>query len=503
MGKGARARSNRAEEIAQKKEITERLEKKKKIRKTVWQIVGMILLIAAIAALIVGLVRSQRKKSGVDLRTKTAVSTQNFTVNNAMMSFFLHDRYNSMVDQYGNFLQNFGLDQEVPLYGQWISDSETWFDFIAESVQTDLEKMLPLCELAREKGIELTQAEKEAIKIQAEAVNLERHQVGVKSTDIEDALAIRALAAKCEKAINAEKGLTDADIDKEYKDNTKNYDEVDYLRYVFSYEAEDEEKEEDTASDDAEETVKLTREEAQQYANELAAVKTESEWDAWMRDYLKKTKTDLTDEDLEAQVNATHFTAQKFTETDDFSNWAFNSSTKVGDVDVSEMNDSFFVGMLTVAPHRDERETVDIRDILFMDRDYDGSSHLAQKKAQDILQEWTDAGKTDESFTNLAIAYSADPDSKYKGGNLSVRPGEKSTDYNDWCFDESRQPGDTEVIQLDAGSIILNFIGKGDAMWKSDVRKALLDADLEEKLTAAQEKYKVKVDDIMVHSVAF
>ena len=34
--------------------------------------------------------------------------------------------------------------------------------------------------------------------------------------------------------------------------------------------------------------------------------------------------------------------------------------------------------------------------------------------------------------------------------------------FNDWCFDESRQPGDTGIVKTSYGYHVMYFVGKSD-----------------------------------------
>ena len=49
-------------------------------------------------------------------------------------------------------------------------------------------------------------------------------------------------------------------------------------------------------------------------------------------------------------------------------------------------------------------------------------------------------------------SYSADTGSNTNGGLYTeVYQGQMVTEFNDWCFDESRQPGDTGIVYNEGG----------------------------------------------------
>ena len=50
--------------------------------------------------------------------------------------------------------------------------------------------------------------------------------------------------------------------------------------------------------------------------------------------------------------------------------------------------------------------------------------------------------------------------SKYDGGlHTEVYQGKMVAEFNDWCFDTSRQPGDTAVVDTQYGAHVMYFSG--------------------------------------------
>lgn len=87
-------------------------------------------------------------------------------------------------------------------------------------------------------------------------------------------------------------------------------------------------------------------------------------------------------------------------------------------------------------------------------------AEAAQKKAEEIYALFL-ADPTEENFAALAGEYSADPGSADNGGLYEdVAPGQMITEFNDWCFDTSRQPGDHGIVQTSYGSHIMYFVGE-------------------------------------------
>ena len=84
----------------------------------------------------------------------------------------------------------------------------------------------------------------------------------------------------------------------------------------------------------------------------------------------------------------------------------------------------------------------------------------AEEEAERIYEEWKSGDATEESFGELANTYSADTGSNTTGGLYEdVYPGQMVTEFNDWCFDTSRQPGDTAIIRTSYGYHIMYYVG--------------------------------------------
>ncbi len=83
-----------------------------------------------------------------------------------------------------------------------------------------------------------------------------------------------------------------------------------------------------------------------------------------------------------------------------------------------------------------------------------------QTKAQAVLDEWLAGEKTQESFAALAQEKTEDTGSKETGGLYeNVYQGYMVENFDKWCFDESRQPGDYGMVQTPFGYHVMYFVG--------------------------------------------
>lgn len=119
---------------------------------------------------------------------------------------------------------------------------------------------------------------------------------------------------------------------------------------------------------------------------------------------------------------------------------------------------------------------VNVRHILIEpEKDEDGSISddawtAAEEKAQEILDEWQAGDADEESFGELAKTYSTDGGSNTNGGLYEdVYPGQMVTEFNDWCFDASRKPGDTSIVKTSFGYHVMYFVSFTDTYYYKTV----------------------------------
>ena len=123
----------------------------------------------------------------------------------------------------------------------------------------------------------------------------------------------------------------------------------------------------------------------------------------------------------------------------------------------------------------------------------DGAKAAAKAEAERILALWQ-ADPTEDNFKTLALEYNQDPGSKDNGGLYEdFQPGKMVTEFNDWCFDESRQPGDCEIVETTHGYHIIYFIGQTETRaWFDTAKDDMASAAAGEKITELKTKYPVE-----------
>ena len=139
---------------------------------------------------------------------------------------------------------------------------------------------------------------------------------------------------------------------------------------------------------------------------------------------------------------------------------------------------------------------VDVRHILLQPADKANEQDWveAEKNAQNILDQWLAGEASEESFAALANEHSTDGGSNTKGGLYQyVQPGQMVAEFNDWCFDESRQIGDYGIVKTTHGYHIMYFV-KSQPVWYVYAENSAKSQLLQDTMAALMEKYPADVD---------
>ncbi len=111
----------------------------------------------------------------------------------------------------------------------------------------------------------------------------------------------------------------------------------------------------------------------------------------------------------------------------------------------------------------------------------DAEKKAAREKADKLLAEWKSGDATEASFAEMSNKHSADGDGTTGGLYENVYPGQMVVNFNDWCFDESRKPGDTGIVESVYGYHVMYYVGDSDENYRDYmVTNDLLSKDMTE-----------------------
>jgi len=143
---------------------------------------------------------------------------------------------------------------------------------------------------------------------------------------------------------------------------------------------------------------------------------------------------------------------------------------------------------------------VDVRHILLVpegrnpgDEYTDEEWATLETDAQALLDQWLAGEATEESFAALANEYSVDSDGTDGGLYENVYEGQMVTNFNDWCFDESRQYGDYGLVKTEYGYHLMFFVDRYP-MWISYAESGLQQERASAIVEEAREAYPMEVD---------
>jgi parvulin-like peptidyl-prolyl isomerase len=480
------------------------LTKAERSEKMKWTI-GVIC-IALVLALTIGLVAYNKVcTSGVIQRHTTSMSSAegNYSVTESMLTYYFNSYYQNFISTYSSYLSAYGIDttaslktQTCPLY----SDGTTWFDYFMSSTESSVAQILAYAECARAEGITLDDDDYAEIDDQiatastmasAYSVSLNyyfssNYGSSVNKSVVRSCLELNALATKYQSYLVDSYSFTDDEIQEYYDNNIDTFIKINYLSYDFEIDVDDD------ADDD---TVAAAKEEARGYAEGLAATTTSEEYLAYVRAFVTKLNEDDEDFDVDEEMEDVTVTgATKGSDTVLAAAFEDDAEPYTVLTDYDDENGCYKVYMLLpgnedslpyAVKYRDEYASKSVRHILLTEDDY-GSEEDAEAKAEEILATWQTGDATEESFAALAEEYSSDTGSNTEGGLYEdVLEGTMLTEFNDWIYDESRQPGDTGIVETTSGYHVMYFVGDGETAWKVTAENALANAKYSEDVEAA------------------
>ena len=152
---------------------------------------------------------------------------------------------------------------------------------------------------------------------------------------------------------------------------------------------------------------------------------------------------------------------------------------------------------------KDSGKLIDVRHILIIPEggttNEDGETVYSEEewdaclvKARKLLNEWKNGEATEESFAQMAYQYSED---NFEEGGLYeyVYEGQMVEEFEDWCFDSSREPGDTGLVRTVFGYHIMYYV-YGEEGWYRYGQQSLVQDMSREVINSLVEKYPMEVD---------
>lgn len=430
----------------------------------------------------------------------------------------------NFINQYASDLVlYYGVDLSQPLETQPYGDG-TWGDYLHESTQSAIYETYTLYLEAKENGYELVSkddptylAEIAAYRAAAEAYEMDLEEYidtlygkVVDMEDIEEATQIRATAVNYYNDYMAGLSVTDEAVESYYEANAAAYDQVDYRYFSFPYETvtytEGDDSEGAPASEEeAEEMTQKNIDEAQAKADEFLSKITDEE------SFIELAREYCDEEDVEkfADDDATLNEGGALSNAGSSAllSWCAEDGRQEGDTTTIDTTMAIQVAYF-IDRYRPETRTATVRHILLQVpqtteesteediAEVEADDAASKAKIEEILAEYQSGDMTEEAFGELALKYSQDSGSVVNRGLIEeFAEGTMVTEFNDWCFDSARKPGDVEIIKTSYGYHLVYFVSEGAPAWQVNARTVLLSEQYNEYYNALEGKYAITTDD--------
>ena len=473
-------------------------------------------------------------------RNATALTVGEEKVTATELNYFYIDAVNSWLNSYGSYAALFGLDTTKPLNEQYYDEAneQTWADYFLESATTNAQAVYAMYQDAQANGYVMDQETLDS-SIESTLANYELY-AALYGYDLEGYLQAIYGSGTTEKSYREYLTIqqtvntyysdtyyaltyTDEDLRAAEAENFGEYSSFDYDYYYLAaskfYEGGTTDEEGTTTYSDEEKAAGA--EKAKEAADSLLT--------ATSLDELNEAIAALEINAESTTASATSVTDRLYSSVDSIlRDWVASADRKAGDMTVIES------ATTTVADHEhteDEDESahqeiktvsgyyvvlwngadsnqfplVNVRHILLSheggttddsgNTTYSDEEKAATKaKAEELLASFTG---TEDDFAALANEHSTDTGSNTTGGLYEdIYPGQMVTNFNDWCFDESRQPGDTGIVESEYGYHIMYFVGDSETTYRDYmITNELRSADISEWETSVIEAAELTVVD--------
>ena len=390
--------------------------------------------------------------SAIPTRRTTAVTIDGQKYSAAQLNYYYSNSYMNFYNTYGDYV-SYGMffDPQTSLADQQFSEDMTWREYFLQSAVSDMTQIHVLNAAAEAEGFTLPAEEQEHFEQELAQLESAWPELGYSSLEQYinlnfgkgvDMNMIREELYRTEVAsAYAQQKLDSFDFsaDELAAYYSEHADELDTISYAY----------------------------VADYSNvldaEAAAAAVNGTDEDTFTDYLVENYEDLS-------LTSTFNTGSELPEG--YAEWLLDAARVPGDAAAFTVEDTPYVVMFLDRAAEDYHP-VDFRHILIRAEDTDGDGAFSDEEiaaaaaeAQSVYDEWKAGAATEDSFAELANTYTDDAGSSTNGGLYEdVTKGQMVEPIDTWLFDESRQPGDTEILSYDGhytGTHVVFFVGEDD-----------------------------------------
>ena len=393
---------------------------------------------------------------------------------NYMYASVFNNVYSTLSYYYGEMVSTY-LDPSKPLDEQVLSEETTWHDYILGELESSLVYITALYETAKAENFELPEIYAGELTALPDDLKKAAEEYGAAEEDYLVALygegmnydtlykmtEINLLANAYAEAENSKMESSDEEVKALYNENPNLYDTVKF-RFFENYYGED---------------GTLSAEDAKAQAEEIAAATTSEEFKDKILAVVSEEEKESYTSDEATLISALSYDGLNIVELRD---WLFDGKRVSGETFVMDDSDyQSYIAVMFLDRSSADYNTVAVRHILIQpEKGENGEAteeawEKAKEKADEIYQTYIDGEKTEEAFAELAKEHSSDGNASTGGIYHGIFKGQMVASFNDWCFDESRKPGDTDIVRTEYGYHIMYF-----SAYEDSHLRALLDSEV-------------------------
>lgn len=485
----------------------------KKLRIYTIAFVAILVLVLAIA------IAATVFNSGIIERNTTALKVNSDKISAAELNYYYIDSVNKYMNSYGAYASIMGLDSTLALDEQYFDEEagQTWADYMLDMAVENAKYAYALYQDANANGFTLSETTQLDLETSMNNLSSYASLYGYSSADS----YLEAMYGNGSNLESYEQYMTIQAIANEYYnttvDNTvytdeelraaeaENYNAYSSYSYNYYYVAANKYYEGGTTNDDgtltySDEEIAAGVEKAKKVANALAGLETLENLDAGIAtlDVNADVEGAATTAVVDRLYTSVETAMQEWITAEDRKEGditTIENKTTTTDADGNEVETvSGYYVVYYVGSNDNTFPLVNVRHILLQHEggttdestgtttytDEEKAATLA--KAEELLATFTAGEATEEAFATLASENSQDTGSITTGGLYEdVYPGQMVSSFNDWCFDASRQPGDTGIVESDYGYHIMYFSSNSETTYRDYmITNELLNTDITE-----------------------
>lgn len=297
-------------------------------------------------------------------------------------------------------------------------------------------------------------------------------------------------------------GYTDEELDAYYEEHKDTLDLITFRTFFISGAAREADEEKGIEAVDSENAMEEAHKTSESFIEKLNDGEAFSDIAFELAQEGSKSYYEDQDSTLLAQTRESMSSS--------YADWLYDATRKTGDYVSVEAEQGYYVVYFI---DRDDNSylLVNARHILIKpealnEEDFDSDEayqealeltrEVAASEAKDIYDQWLAGEADEESFAKLADEHS---DDNSQGGLYeNVRKGDMVKEFNDWCFDKGRQPGDAEIVYSeDYGYHIMYFSGYSEPCSRNTARIEYTDETYDAWASDKLKEYELK-DTFMV-----